>query len=95
DADPEYWDDVPHEDSSFVHRVAVRRKYAGKGLARKMIEWAKNRARDEGKRFLRLDCADRPKLREVYEKMGFIFHSVKRRSPYNVIRYEFDLNKLD
>lgn len=95
DSDPEYWDDIPHQDSAFVHRVAVRRRFSGLGLPESMIEWAKQEARSEGKRFLRLDCADRPRLRAVYEKMGFAFHSVKERNPYIVIRYEFDLNKLD
>jgi GNAT superfamily N-acetyltransferase len=90
-ADPEYWDDVPHEDSAFVHRVAVKRHFAGQDLPRRMIDWAKEKARSEGKKYLRLDCADRPKLRAVYEKMGFIYHSKKERSPYYVIRYECDL----
>lgn len=94
-ADPEYWDDVPHKDSAFVHRVAIGRGFAGCGLANHMIEWAKRKAKKDGKRHLRLDCADRPKLRAVYERMGFSYHSVKTRSPYNVIRYEFDLKKLD
>jgi GNAT superfamily N-acetyltransferase len=93
--DPEYWDDVPHRDSAFIHRVAIGRGFAGCGLAGRMIEWAKNKAKNDGKRYLRLDCADRPKLRAVYEKMGFSYHSVKDRSPYNVIRYEIDLKKLD
>ncbi|NNE66864.1 MAG: GNAT family N-acetyltransferase [Pyrinomonadaceae bacterium] len=93
-ADLEYWDDVPHEDSAFIHRVAVRRNFSGLGLSGAMIEWAKLKAIADGRRYLRLDCADRPKLRRVYEDMGFKFHSVKKRSPYFVIRYEFDLNRL-
>lgn len=92
-SDPEYWDDVPHGDSAFVHRVAVKRKYAGKGVAEKMIDWAKAKAREDGKAYLRLDCADRPKLRAVYEQMGFKYHSRKARSPYIVVRYEYILDK--
>lgn len=92
-SDPEYWDDVPHEDSAFVHRVAIRRDHAGKGIPERMVEWAKSRARAEGKKFLRLDCADRPKLRAMYERMGFVYHSHKHRSPYLVIRYECCLDK--
>ena len=89
--DKEYWDDVPHADSAFVHRVAVRRKFAGRGIARDLIEWAKHCAKADGKKYLRLDCADRPKLRRVYEGFGFEFHSTKEREPYRVIRYQFDL----
>ncbi len=94
DSDPDYWDDVPHEDSAFVHRVAVKRDYAGKGIPERMIEWAKKMAKSDGKKFLRLDCADRPKLRAMYERLGFVYHSHKHRSPYLVIRYEFRLDNL-
>lgn len=89
--DAEYWDDVPHYDSAFIHRVAVKRRFAGRGLAQAMIDAAKDEARSMGKRYLRLDCADRPKLRTVYERQGFRFHSMKRRDPYEVARYEFEL----
>lgn len=92
-SDPEYWDDVPHEDSAFVHRVAVRRRFAGAGVSRQMIEWAKERARSDGKKFLRLDCAKREKLRRIYEGFGFRYHSEKRREPYLVVRYEYDLER--
>ncbi len=90
-SDLEYWDDIPHQDSAFVHRVAVRRKFAGQGISAKMIEWAKAKAKSEGKKYLRLDCANREKLRKVYEGFGFKFHSLKEREPYLVVRYEFDL----
>lgn len=90
--DLEYWADVPHEDSAFVHRVAVRRKFAGKGLAGEMIEWAKQKAKSDGKKFLRLDCAKREKLCQLYEGFGFQFHSEKVREPYLVVRYEYELN---
>jgi len=90
--DLEFWDDVPHEDSAFIHRVAVRREYAGLGVAKAMIDAAKEEARSLGKRYLRLDCADRPKLRAVYESQGFVFHSIKEREPFRVARYQFELS---
>jgi GNAT superfamily N-acetyltransferase len=92
--DLEYWNDVPHSDSAFVHRVAVCRKFAGQSISKEMIEWAKRKAKSEGKRFLRLDCANRKKLRNVYENVGFKFHSFKERDPYLVVRYEFDLSEV-
>lgn len=93
--DMEYWDDVPHSHSAFVHRVAVRRKFAGKDVAKQMIEWAKSKAKADGKKFLRLDCAKREKLCRVYESFGFKFHSEKIREPYLVVRYEFDLENFE
>ena len=92
--DLEYWDDVPHADSAFVHRVAVRRKFAGQNVAEAMIAFAKQKAKADKKRYLRLDCANRGKLRKLYESFGFKFHSEKIKKPYMVIRYEFDLENL-
>ncbi len=89
--DMEFWDDVPHEDSAFIHRVAVRRKFSGQGVSKFMIDRAKDEARSLGKRYLRLDCADRPRLRAVYEREGFVFHSIKVREPFSVARYQFEL----
>jgi GNAT superfamily N-acetyltransferase len=91
--DVEFWDDVPHDDSAFIHRVAVRREFAGMGIARAMIDNAKSRARALGKRYLRLDCADRPKLRAVYERQGFVFHSIRQRLPFDVARYQFEISQ--
>lgn len=89
--DNEYWDDVPHTDSAFVHRVAVKRNFAGKGVAIAMLDWAKSHAKLLNKRYLRLDCDQREKLVEFYEGQGFKFHSEKIRTPYTVNRYEFEL----
>ena len=90
-SDEEYWGDVPHADSAFIHRLAVRRKFAGQGISRILFDWAKAQARIEGREFLRLDCADRANLRRVYENYGFEFHSFKERKPYTVARYQFKL----
>jgi GNAT superfamily N-acetyltransferase len=89
--DSEYWDDVPHLDSAFVHRVAVKRKFAGQGVAIAMLDWAKLNAKSLNKSWLRLDCDQREKLVEFYESQGFKFHSEKIRTPYTVNRYEFKL----
>jgi GNAT superfamily N-acetyltransferase len=89
--DSEYWDDVPHLDSAFVHRVAVKRKFAGQGVAIAMLDWAKLNAKSLNKKYLRLDCDQREKLIKFYESQGFKFHSDKVREPYTVNRYEFEL----
>jgi GNAT superfamily N-acetyltransferase len=89
--DNEYWDDIPHTDSAFVHRVAVRRKFAGQGVAIAMLDWAKSQAKLLNKRYLRLDCDQREKLINFYESQGFKFHSEKIRTPYTVNRYEFEI----
>ncbi len=93
--DKDYWNDVPHSDSAFVHRVAVKRKFAGNGVAAAMLDWAKIRAKSLGKTYLRLDCGKREKLCRFYESQGFKFHSEKLRKPYLVVRYECDLRAVN
>jgi GNAT superfamily N-acetyltransferase len=87
-----FWPDVPQDESAFVHRLAIRRKFAGRGISDALLQWAVDRARSMDRRYLRLDCeAARSRLREVYERFGFRHHSDRRVGPYFVARYEFVL----
>ena len=90
--DPAFWPDVPADESAFVHRIAVRRRFAGRGVSTALLRWASERAQALGRRFLRLDCeASRPRLRAVYEGFGFRHHSDRQVGPYFVSRYELPL----
>ena len=91
-SDVEFWPDVPHADSAFVHRLAVRRTHAATGVSTALLAWATDRAAALGMRFLRLDTeASRPRLRAVYERFGFRYHSDRQVGPYLVARYELDV----
>ena len=91
DEDALFWPDVPVGESIFIHRVAVRRKFAGGQVTMAMVDYAKQTAAVKGKRFLRLDCASRPKLCRIYERQGFLKHSEKQVGPYLVTRYQFEI----
>ena len=55
-----------------MHGLAIRRGEAGKGLGRRLLSWAEDRAGPAGKRFLRLDCAAPNRVLNVYyEQAGF------------------------
>lgn len=85
-----FWPDIPQHESAFVHRLAVKRRYAGGLVSSELLRWAVERTRSLRKRFLRLDCeASRPKLRGVYERFGFRHHSDRQVGPYYVARYEY------
>ena len=87
-----FWPDLDGRDSAFVHRLAVRRSYAGQGISTALLQWAADRARSLGRRYLRLDCdADRTRLRAVYERFGFRLHSFRQVGAYYVSRYELPL----
>ena len=89
-----FWPDLKQNDSAFLHRLVVRRRYRGLGVSTALMRWATSRASDFGRRYLRLDCdADRPKLRALYEGFGFQFHSFRQVGPYYVARYEYPLNQ--
>lgn len=87
-----FWPDLATNDSAFIHRLAVRRDYAGRGVSTALLGWAVDYARSLGRQYLRLDCdAERARLRDVYERFGFRFHSFRQVGSYYVARYEFDL----
>jgi len=87
-----FWPDIDGRDSAFVHRLAVSREHAGRGVSAALLQWAADRARRLGKRYLRLDCdADRLRLRALYERFGFRLHSFRQVGAYYVSRYELPL----
>ena len=87
-----FWPDLDGRDSAFVHRLAVRRAFAGQGVSRALLEWTVDRARALGKRYLRLDCdAERSRLRAFYEGFGFRLHSYRQVGSYYVSRYELQI----
>jgi GNAT superfamily N-acetyltransferase len=91
--DPLYWPDVPAGESAFVHRLAVKRSMAGKGIAHALLEWAKRTARQAGRKYLRLDCdPERQRLCAFYESVGFARHSVRPIEGYVVARYQMALD---
>lgn len=91
-----FWPDLEGSDSAFIHRLVVRRRYKGLGVSTALIQWAVSHARSLGRSYLRLDTdASRPKLRELYERFGFQFHSFREVGPYYVARYLYPLTNLE
>ena len=87
-----FWPDLSYPDAAYIHRVAVRRSFAGLKISHRILAWAVAHARSLGKSYLRLDCeAARPGLRAVYENFGFDHHSDRQVGPYFVARYEYKL----
>jgi predicted N-acetyltransferase YhbS len=69
--DPVYWGERP-PDALYVHKLAVRRDRAGRGVGAALVEWAETRAAAAGRGFLRLDCLrGDPGIRAYYERLGF------------------------
>ena len=72
-SDRETWGDVP-DDAGYIHGLAIRREFAGKGLGREMIRRAEQMVSRSEREYLRLDCvADNETLNEYYRRAGFAY----------------------
>jgi GNAT superfamily N-acetyltransferase len=89
--DDAFWSDVPPDESLFVHKLAVDNAMRGRGVSTALLEFARVEALAQGKRWLRLDCADRPKLRAVYERFGFQFRDSRVVNDFRICRLELSL----
>jgi ribosomal protein S18 acetylase RimI-like enzyme len=70
-SDPAFWGQRP-SDAGYVHALAVRRAYGGRGLGASLLQWAEKQVADAGREYLRLDClAANAELRGYYERHGF------------------------
>lgn len=70
--DEELWGHETLHDALYIHRLAIQRKYSGKGTGSILLRWAEQLATNAGKTSLRLDCmADNTDLCTYYERWGF------------------------
>jgi protein-tyrosine phosphatase len=70
-SDVDFWGERP-PDAGYIHRLAIRRSVAGHGVGPAMLRWADQRAREAGRRYLRLDCrSTHAALRRYYLNAGF------------------------
>ena len=87
-----FWPESVEGDAVFIHRLAVRRRYAGGEISGALLNWVVRRAVELGRKYVRLDCAaDRPALRNVYERFGFNFHSERDMGRFKVARYQLEV----
>lgn len=70
--DEELWGDETLQDALYVHRMSVRRPFAGRGIGYVLLKWSEQLAASAGKTSIRLDCmADNSALCAYYERWGF------------------------
>ncbi|HEX3485731.1 MAG TPA: GNAT family N-acetyltransferase [Micropepsaceae bacterium] len=66
-----FWPEATPGEAFYIHRLAVARKYAGRGYAQRMLAWAETETHRQHRRYLRLDCEPREKLLALYRTAGF------------------------
>lgn len=70
----EIWGELFHDNAGYIHRLVVLRKYKGQGIGSHFLTWAEDYIKNEGKKWLRLDCmADNPVLNQYYLSQGLVF----------------------
>ena len=59
--------------AGYLHRLAIKDGFHGKGLGEQVVNWAAAQVADRGRQFLRLDCeAKNTQLCAYYENQGFV-----------------------
>ena len=97
-ADSFFWPNIPENTSGFIHKLAVKRKYAGRGYAALLVKHAAQLCREKGIHEIRLDCDPHRKgLCEFYEGIGFGLVetrslNTKRLGKIDVAMYKMDIN---
>jgi len=98
--DPVFWPEIPAGTSGFLHKIAVRRKFAGHGIVAQLIAHAEQNCLARGITTMRLDTdINRPKLCALYKSLGYL--QVGRRTmiipeknfePFEVALFEKELS---
>lgn len=70
--DSEYWPDAPAFEAAYLHKLCVRRAFAGMGMTRLVVDAVRAKCREREIRYIRLDTAlDEQAIRKIYLKTGF------------------------
>jgi ribosomal protein S18 acetylase RimI-like enzyme len=87
--DPLFWRDIAPDESLFIHKIAVDRRFAGQGFGVQILDFAMAQAREHDKRFLRLDTdVRRAPVRALYERYGFVWAGELRVRDFDCVLYE-------
>lgn len=72
-ADPEFWTEQDHPSAGlYLHRMIVRRDFAGQGIGELIVNWCSKEADRRGKEWIRLDAwVTNQKLHKFYASLGF------------------------
>ncbi len=73
-SDPFIWRDRDRGDAIYLHRIVVAPKFKGQRQFEKILGWAKQVAKANNLKYIRMDTwADNEKIIEYYKSFGFKF----------------------
>ena len=86
--DPFFWGERP-PDAVYLHKLAVRRAFAGRRLGERIVEWVDATAAAAGRSFVRIDTQrDDPGIRRYYERLGFEYRGEREHPRFAAVLYE-------
>lgn len=96
-ADKMFWPEALEGEALYIHKLAVRRRFAGRGVSGAMINLVKEQAAHKEIKFVRLDCiSNREGLCRMYEKQGFIKKDERQVfGKYPTARFEYMIAAYD
>jgi hypothetical protein len=72
--DKEIWEEKEKGDAIYIHRIATDSNFRGNNFVKKIVEWSRVYASENGKKYVRLDTlGNNLKLIEHYKNSGFEF----------------------
>ena len=92
-SDREWWPEAPPYEAAYLHKLCVRRQFAHRGMAARVVEAVKGECARRGVRFLRLDTgAEEAVVRDIYLAAGFeIVKTIERGGRPVMLLYELKL----
>ena len=80
-SDPLIWREKNLNPAVYIHRIATNQAFKGKNLVAKITEWALQYARENNKKYIRMDTVGQnEKLIEHYGNCGFKFLGLSKLS---------------
>lgn len=72
--DPQIWEERNNDPSIYIHRIATNPYFRGKNLVEEIVKWGRIYAKENNKKFIRLDTVgENMGLINYYQKCGFNF----------------------
>jgi GNAT superfamily N-acetyltransferase len=90
--DMDIWGEGAVDDVVYLHRLAVHRDFAGKGIGESLLDWAEGVVRASGKKSIRFDCiASNEGLNRYYQQRYPLKEVINIHGRH--CKYEILLNK--
>lgn len=92
-SDRTWWPKAVNYEAAYIHKLCVRRKFAGMGLVQQCMEFAIKECKRNGAKFIRLDTGrDEEKMRRLYTSLGFkIVELVQLKNNKEMALFEYEI----